>query len=83
MRLKKVGEFPLIDIISKQTNTSHPSVIKGIGDDAAVIAENRDGCLLVTTDIQLIWKNDVKKSGKDLEDVNFEITQFTVYQRSS
>lgn len=51
MRLKKVGEFSLIDIISKQTNTSHPSVIKGIGDDAAVIAENSDGCLLVTTDI--------------------------------
>jgi thiamine-monophosphate kinase len=51
VRLKKVGEFPLIDIISKQTNTSHPSVIKGIGDDAAVIAENSDRCLLITTDI--------------------------------
>lgn len=51
MRLKKVGEFPLIDIISKQTNTSLPSIIKGIGDDAAVIAENSDSCLLVTTDI--------------------------------
>ena len=51
MRLKKVGEFPLIDIILKQTNTSHPSVINGIGDDAAVIAENSDRCLLITTDI--------------------------------
>ena len=51
MQLKKVGEFPLIDIILKQTNTSHPSVIKGIGDDAAVIAENSDRCLLITTDI--------------------------------
>jgi len=51
VRLKKVGEFPLIDIISKQTAASHPSVIKGIGDDAAVIAEGRDKCLLVTTDI--------------------------------
>jgi thiamine-monophosphate kinase len=49
--LKKVCEFSLIDIILKQTNTSHPSVIRGIGDDAAVIAENSDRCLLITTDI--------------------------------
>jgi len=51
VRLKKVGEFPLIDIISKQANTSHPSVIKGIGDDAAVVSGNSNRCLLVTTDI--------------------------------
>ncbi len=51
MRLKKVGEFPLIDIISRQTTASHQSVIKGIGDDAAVLSEGHDKCLLVTTDI--------------------------------
>ena len=51
MQLKKVGEFQLIDIISRQTATSHRSIIKGIGDDAAVIADGPDNCLLVTTDI--------------------------------
>lgn len=51
MQLKKVGEFGLIDIISKQAAGPHPSVIKGIGDDAAVVKAAANQCLLITTDI--------------------------------
>lgn len=51
MQLKNVGEFPLIDILSKQSKTSQRPVIRSIGDDAAVISSRRDHCFLVSTDI--------------------------------
>lgn len=51
MQLRNVGEFSLIDLISKQSKTSHRSIIRGIGDDAAVVTSSRDSCLLLTTDI--------------------------------
>ena len=50
MQLKEVGEFGLIDIIKKQAPASHPHIIKGIGDDAAVVKAERGQVLLVTTD---------------------------------
>lgn len=51
MQLKEVGEFRFIDKIAKQYARSHPSVIKGIGDDAAVVEVESNKCLLITTDI--------------------------------
>ncbi|MEI6127072.1 MAG: AIR synthase related protein, partial [Pseudomonadota bacterium] len=51
MQLKEVGEFKLIDVIAKLTAASNPKVIKGIGDDAAVVRLTAKTRLLVTTDI--------------------------------
>lgn len=48
--LKNLGEFGLIKEIKKQA-VSYPSVIKGIGDDCAVIKYNKDKYLLFTTDM--------------------------------
>ncbi|MCP4715045.1 MAG: thiamine-phosphate kinase, partial [Deltaproteobacteria bacterium] len=50
MLLKKVGEFGLIELLARQTSRAHPDVIKGIGDDAAVIRPDAQKHLLVTTD---------------------------------
>ena len=48
--LSKLGEFGLIDHISKGVEIKHPSSLKGIGDDAAVI--DSEGLLtLVSTDM--------------------------------
>ncbi len=51
MQLRKVGEFKLIDIIAKQAGPPPSSVIKGIGDDAAVIKTGLKDFLIVTTDL--------------------------------
>ncbi len=51
MKLTELGEFAFIDRITPGCQTGDPSrVIRGIGDDAAVIAGG-DGLLLVTTDM--------------------------------
>lgn len=49
-RLKDIGEFELISRIRRWTRTSIPSIIRGIGDDSAVI-ELGGKVLLITTDI--------------------------------
>jgi thiamine-monophosphate kinase len=48
--LREIGEFGLINRIRKWTSTSNPALLKGIGDDVAVI-ETGDRVLLATTDI--------------------------------
>jgi thiamine-monophosphate kinase len=48
--LQKMGEFGLIDRIRKWVTISDPALIKGIGDDVAVI-EMGDHLLLATADI--------------------------------
>lgn len=48
--IASLGEFGLIDHLTRNIQTEHPSSIKGIGDDAAVI-ENGDFLTLVSTDI--------------------------------
>ncbi len=63
MRLKDLGEFGLIEKIAKQTRTG-PSVIKGIGDDCAVLKYITGKYLLVTTDMIL-------------QDVHFRINSAT------
>lgn len=48
--IKQLGEFGLIDRISKSFTLSNHSSLLGIGDDAAVI-DAGDNCLLLTTDL--------------------------------
>ena len=48
--IASLGEFGLIDHLTRNIQTEHASSIKGIGDDAAVI-ENGDFLTLVSTDI--------------------------------
>jgi thiamine-monophosphate kinase len=47
------GEFALIDRLARQSAITHPDLVAGIGDDAAVIGGSLPGanCLLVTTDM--------------------------------
>lgn len=48
--LKELGEFQLIDLLTKNVQLYHKSTIQGIGDDAAVI-DAGDRALVVTTDM--------------------------------
>ncbi|MDD5449616.1 MAG: thiamine-phosphate kinase [Candidatus Omnitrophica bacterium] len=50
MKLKEIGEFGLIERMARGVKTD-ASVIKGIGDDAAVLKWTRDKYLLVTVDM--------------------------------
>lgn len=49
-RLSDLGEFKLIDHLTKNFKIKHKSTIKGIGDDAAVI-ECNDKQIVITTDL--------------------------------
>lgn len=51
--LSEFGEFALIDRLHKDYTPQHPSTIKGIGDDAAVLEEDGKMVRLVTTDLLL------------------------------
>jgi len=48
--LSELGEFGLINHITKNFKIQHKSTIKGVGDDAAVI-EIKDKQILITTDL--------------------------------
>ncbi len=48
--LSSFGEFKLIEHLTKNVTIQHKNVIKGIGDDAAVV-KNEDEVSLVTTDM--------------------------------
>ena len=48
--LKELGEFGLIDLLSKHVEIKQPSTLKGIGDDAAVLDYSK-GKTLVSTDM--------------------------------
>lgn len=50
MELKKIGEFGLINSIARRAPGAPSDIIRGIGDDAAVIALDKTRCLLFTTD---------------------------------
>ncbi|HYG50933.1 MAG TPA: AIR synthase related protein, partial [Flavobacteriales bacterium] len=49
--ISKIGEFGLIDQISKSFEVTNKNVLKGIGDDAAVIDLGNERVMLVTTDM--------------------------------
>ncbi|NCF31170.1 MAG: thiamine-phosphate kinase [Bacteroidetes bacterium] len=48
--LSEIGEFGLIDHLTKNFPVIHPSTLKGVGDDAAVLNLN-EGQSVVTTDL--------------------------------
>lgn len=48
--ISELGEFGLIDQITKDIKLKHKNTLKGIGDDAAVI-DHGDCCSIVTTDL--------------------------------
>jgi thiamine-monophosphate kinase len=50
--LSELGEFGLINRLAQSTPLDHPSTLKGIGDDAAVIDQG-EHVMLVTTDMLL------------------------------
>jgi thiamine-monophosphate kinase len=50
VELKKIGEFGLIDRIARLAPVAPADILKGIGDDAAVISINKTRRLLCTTD---------------------------------
>lgn len=50
--VSEIGEFGLIDRLTAGFTSSNPSTLKGIGDDAAVIASG-DKVMIVTTDMLL------------------------------
>lgn len=49
--LADLGEFGLIEHLTKDIQTEHPETLLGIGDDAAVIAIGNELCQVVTTDL--------------------------------
>src|SRR5512143_914797 len=51
MKLSDLGEFGLIDKIRKSSAPPSPSVLVGIGDDAAVVNMRASTSLLATTDM--------------------------------
>lgn len=48
--LEEIGEFGLIDLLTKDLKKNQDSTIYGVGDDAAVIKKNETEVTLVTTD---------------------------------
>ena len=62
MNLKKLGEFGLIDRLSKNIRPSS-RVIKGIGDDAAVIKHTKNSYLLFSCDMLLEDRHFKRSSG--------------------
>src|SRR3972149_2393232 len=51
--LAALGEFGLIGLIRRRIQHRSPGTVLGIGDDAAVLAPEAEGELLVTTDMLL------------------------------
>ena len=52
MEISQLGEFGLIDRLTKDLPTVNASTVRGVGDDCAVL-RNRDTDILVTTDLLL------------------------------
>jgi thiamine-monophosphate kinase len=51
LELSEVGEFGLIEMLSRRVPPGRPDVVKGIGDDAAVLRASGETWLLFTTDM--------------------------------
>ncbi|MBW1678831.1 MAG: thiamine-phosphate kinase [Deltaproteobacteria bacterium] len=50
MKFSNLGEFGFIDRIARQYPAQNSSILKGIGDDAAVVSFSDDSVILLTTD---------------------------------
>ena len=76
MKFSDLGEFGFINRIVEHHPTRHPSILKGIGDDAAVISFADDGVILLTADQLIegfhfhIEKTDGRKLGSKALAVN-------------
>ena len=69
MKLKDIGEFGFINRIEPLCKIYNPDVLRGIGDDCAVIRVSPDLNLLVTTDLLVervssFWNGKVPKSSE-------------------
>lgn len=51
MKISDIGEFGLIELLKKELPENLPAVVKGIGDDTAVLKINNDQLQLMTTDM--------------------------------
>ena len=61
--IQELGEFGLIDHLTEGFQPKNKSTLKGVGDDAAVVAAGRDDALVITTDSLL-------------EGIDFDLTYF-------
>lgn len=61
--IAELGEFGLIDCLTRNAAADNESTLKGVGDDAAVIAAGCDDAIVVSTDALL-------------EGVDFDLTYF-------
>ena len=61
--IAELGEFGLIDHLTKDFTVTNKNTLRGVGDDAAVIKAGREDAVVVTTDSQL-------------EGVDFDLTYF-------
>ncbi len=48
--IAELGEFGLIDCLTRSAAADNESTLKGVGDDAAVIAAGRNDAIVVSTD---------------------------------
>lgn len=53
MRIREIGEFPLIERLTGLIATAGPDVVQGIGDDAAVLKGSDEWLQLATVDAQV------------------------------
>lgn len=61
--ISSLGEFGLIEQITKELTTSNKETVKGAGDDAAILQFNNDEEVLVSTDLLM-------------EGIHFDLTYF-------
>ena len=61
--IAELGEFGLIDHLTKDFTPSNKATLRGVGDDAAVVAAGRDDGLVISTDSLL-------------EGIDFDLTYF-------
>ena len=61
--IAELGEFGLIDHLTKEFTVKNKTSLKGVGDDAAVVAAGRDDGLVISTDSLL-------------EGIDFDLTYF-------
>lgn len=61
--IAELGEFGLIDHLTKDFSPANKSTLRGVGDDAAVVAAGRDDGIVISTDSLL-------------EGIDFDLTYF-------
>ncbi|MBI1800560.1 MAG: thiamine-phosphate kinase [Chloroflexi bacterium] len=57
MKISELGEFGLIERIRRQLPPPHSGVVRGVGDDTAVLRSPQGGYLLATCDVQVAGRH--------------------------